>query len=73
MANNSIGAYAQGGQNDIGAFEKAAAAGGGTDYPQGLSTIEQGSNPQRSQSLGGELQFRFIEYLRMKKCAFHPV
>jgi hypothetical protein len=26
MANNSIGAYAQGGSNDIGAYEKAEAA-----------------------------------------------
>ena len=33
MANNSIGAYAQGGLNDIGAYEKAVSApagGGGT-------------------------------------------
>lgn len=29
MANNSIGAYAQGGSNDIGAYEYAAPAGGG--------------------------------------------
>ena len=29
MANNSIGAYAQGGSNDIGAYEKVPPAAGG--------------------------------------------
>jgi hypothetical protein len=38
MANNSIGAYAQGGSNDIGAYENAA-AGGGLTVDMSLATI----------------------------------
>ena len=38
MANNSIGAYAQGGSNDIGAYEKAA-AGGDTTVNVGVKAL----------------------------------
>jgi hypothetical protein len=42
MANNSIGAYAQGGLNEIGAYEKAAAATGRT-VNMALATLDAAS------------------------------
>jgi len=40
MANNSIGAYAQGGLNDIGAYEKAPAASGTINTKTLVSNIK---------------------------------